>query len=40
MLHHFYCLIGTIFSCILGHTEEIKIAAALITAALKTFGRN
>ena len=44
MLHHFDCKVGkkacTIFSCIFGHTEEIKMAAALLTAALKTFGRN
>ena len=32
--------LGTTFSCILGHTEEIKMTAALLTAALKTFGRN
>ena len=44
MLNHFYSKIGkkacTIFSCILGHTEEIKMAAALLTAALKTFDRS
>ena len=28
------------FSFILGYTEEIKMAAALLTAALKTFDRN
>ena len=28
------------FSCIHGHTEEIKMATALLTAVLKTFGRN
>ena len=43
MLHHFYCKVGktacSIFSCILRHTEE-KMAAALLTAALKTFCRN
>ena len=39
MLHHFYCKVGktacSIFSGILGHTEEIKMAAALLTGALK-----
>ena len=44
MLHHFYCKVGktvcTIFSCILGHTEEKKMAATLLTAAFKPFGRN
>ena len=30
----------TIFSCMLGHTEEKQMANTLVTAALKSFGRN
>ena len=28
------------FSCVLGHTEEKKMAATVLTATFKTFGRN
>ena len=35
-----YRTIGPLVSCIPGHTEEIKMAAVLLTAGLKTFNRN